>query len=57
MGCPLCRRRITGVPKVLPRLWPQLGTLAQVIDPEFHSPMTVLEAPPSLKLGLVMSSA
>src|SRR5208283_70222 len=56
---PLCRRRICGVPNVFPMLLPQLVTLAQLIVPLFHSPMTMLEALPSEKLlsGLVMSSA
>ena len=56
---PLCRRRICGVPNVLAQLLPQLVTLAQLIVPLFHSPMTMLEALPSVKLlpGFVMSSA
>src|SRR5580698_8119211 len=58
---PLCRRRICGVPKVLPRFWPQLGAFAHVIDAEFHSPMTRGEGPealPSAKLlGSEISSA
>src|SRR5437588_125790 len=41
---PLCRRRICGVPNVLPRLLPQPVTFAQLIEPAFHSPITLLAA-------------
>src|ERR1700721_366404 len=64
---PLCRRRICGVPKVVPRLLPHEGAVdglevdAQpivLIEAGFHSPSTRLDALLSAKLpGVVTSRA
>src|SRR5437870_2762662 len=55
---PSCRRRITGVPDVLPRKLPQSGTFEHRIVAEDQSPITSDAALDSRKrLGSVMSSA